>query len=91
MKKDKQTNTVDTIEVIKKEFSQTQLYKQGGSCWECCEYEDMVDDMWNFIETKLKQVREESVREFGEYFEGTKFDMADVDQFLKSLQTKEQE
>lgn len=43
-------------------------------------------EIWNFFLPHLKteqEIREQAVREFGEYFEGTKFDMADVEMWLE--------
>lgn len=42
----------------KESFKKTMLYTQGGSCWECCEYEDMVEEMEHFISSQIKQAEE---------------------------------
>jgi hypothetical protein len=44
---------------IEKYLEQTKFYKEGGSCFECCEYEGMVADLL----TTLTAVAEEARRE----------------------------
>lgn len=41
----------------------TQLFKQGGSCWECCEYEDMCENMQKFIAQELTSQHNTSYQE----------------------------
>lgn len=43
-----------------KKFKQTRLYKEGGSCFECCDYEGMVDDMESFIRQEIRQAKIET-------------------------------
>ena len=45
-------------------YKQTKLFKQGGSCWECCEYEELVDEMRDFISQLLSDVRREEREKF---------------------------
>lgn len=40
-----------------KRFNDTLLAKSGGSCWECCEFENMYLDMKQFISTLLQEER----------------------------------
>ena len=41
-----------------KAFENTRLVKMGGMCFECCDYEDMVDDMKAFISQVEKDAEE---------------------------------
>jgi len=43
----------------KEEFDKTKLATQGGSCWECCDYEDMVLEMEQFISSLLEKQKQE--------------------------------
>ena len=40
-------------------FKKTKLATQGGSCWECCDYEGILKDMEDFITQCLKDQKAE--------------------------------
>jgi len=42
-----------------KEFSKTKFAKNGGSCFECCDYEEMYDELKQFFHSKLEKILEE--------------------------------
>ena len=44
-----------TISTILEEFENTQFAKEGGSCFECCDYEGMYKGLEDFITHALKQ------------------------------------
>ena len=35
---------------LKDKFAHTKFAKEGGSCFECCDYEGMYDDLLEFIQ-----------------------------------------
>ena len=41
-----------------KGFEKTKLIKLGGSCFECCDYEGIVEDMKKFIKKEFKTEQE---------------------------------
>jgi len=41
-------------------FWKTKLATQGGSCWECCEYEDMVNEMLAYLQSVLEDKDKEN-------------------------------
>ena len=43
--------TKQVIEKMEKEFRNTKFAKGGGLCFECCDYEEMWDDLEEFIES----------------------------------------
>jgi len=47
-----------TISTILDEFENTQFAKEGGSCFECCDYERMYKGLEDFITHALKQYSE---------------------------------
>ena len=40
---------------LKKKFEKTRLCKEGGSSFECSDYEGIVDDMWDFIHSAVSE------------------------------------
>lgn len=46
-------------EKIEKEFEKTKFAKGGGSCFECCDYEEMYDDLLESLFKALKTERDE--------------------------------
>ena len=54
---DKPTNQPWQVELKK-----TKLYKYGGSCWECCDYEEICKDNEQFITELLQREKEESCK-----------------------------
>ncbi len=46
-------------EVIKQIVESTRFYKEGGSCFECCDYEGMVKDLYE----KVEQFREQTYKQ----------------------------
>jgi len=44
----------DRLKELKKGYHKTKLCKMGGSCFECCDYEGIVEDMWHYITTNFK-------------------------------------
>lgn len=49
-----------------KAFENTRLVKMGGMCFECCDYEDMVDDMKAFISQVEKDAIEKTNKRWRE-------------------------
>lgn len=43
-----------------KGFNKTKLATMGGACWECCDYEGIVEDMKSYINSLLTQSKEEA-------------------------------
>jgi len=43
------------IEKWREEFRDTRLYNEGGSCFECCDYEGIVENMEAFIANQIAQ------------------------------------
>ena len=37
------------IEDVMQEFHKTKFAREGGSCFECCDYEGMMEDLKSFI------------------------------------------
>lgn len=37
----------------REKFNKTKLVTMGGACFECCDYEGIVEDMQKFIETVI--------------------------------------
>jgi chaperonin cofactor prefoldin len=44
---------------IKQIVESTRFYKEGGSCFECCDYEGMIQDLYE----KVEQFRERTYKE----------------------------
>lgn len=45
-----------TILDFKKEFEKTKFVIEGGSCFECCDYEEMRTEIWQFIEKMYYEI-----------------------------------
>jgi len=52
-----------TWEDIEKEFKKTKFGKNGGGCFECCEYEEMYSDILSFFRSAVKDLMLEMVGE----------------------------
>lgn len=50
--------TKDIIKQMEKEFRNTKFARSGGSCFECCEYEEMWDDLIVFIKDYTRTLLE---------------------------------
>ena len=48
-----------TIRNYIKEFEETRFVKEGGSCFECCDYEEMRSELWQFIEQMAREMLQE--------------------------------
>ena len=55
-----------------KAFENTRLVKMGGMCFECCDYEDMVDDMKAFISQVEKDAIEKTNKRWEYRYQGMK-------------------
>ena len=49
---------------FEKQLQETKLFKQGGSCWECCEYEEILKDITKTITSLLHQQEEADNKRF---------------------------
>ena len=45
-----------------KEFSKTKFAKNGGSCFECCDYEEMYDELKSFFHSQLEKILEDVMK-----------------------------
>jgi len=41
-------------QTLEDRFEKTRLSKEGGSCFECCDYEEIREDMLAFIKAELE-------------------------------------
>ena len=54
--------TLKTMKDFDKEFSKTKFAKNGGSCFECCDYEEMYDELKQFFNSKLEKILEDVMK-----------------------------
>ena len=53
------TNTTE----LRKRFESTKFAKEGGSCFECCDYEAMLEEQWAFLISEIEQAERAKVEE----------------------------
>ena len=53
----------EKLNEVVRQFENTKFAKNGGACFECCDFESMVEECKTFIRTALTQCREDTVRE----------------------------
>ena len=51
-----------TMKDFDKEFSKTKFAKNGGSCFECCDYEEMYDELKQFFHSQLEKILEDVLK-----------------------------
>ena len=51
-----------TMKDFDKEFSKTKFAKNGGSCFECCDYEEMYDELKSFFHSQLEKILEDVMK-----------------------------
>ena len=56
------TNTTE----LRKRFESTKFAKEGGSCFECCDYEGMLEDQWRFLVSEIEQAEKAKDEQFKE-------------------------